>query len=191
MSREDDRSNVGLDEALKSTRAGIERFRDAMWHATRAVQHWIQRRSLGVRLVTLAVLGWISSEVFGVVWKATLEIGGSATSFLLESNVSPNAEQLIVVVLGVMVGNAWHKARKLNTIEHKIDDMDSSPDATTDGGVKEDSRRLGDTSGGGAVGGLIAGGALGSSFGPQGAVIGAFVGAALGDTIEQKADRLR
>lgn len=190
MSRDNDGGAVELNNALDSIRAGIDSFRDATYHVTRTVQRWIRRRSLGVRLAIPAVLGWLSSEALGAIWQLSLRLSGRVTSFLLESILIPSVGQLVIVLLGVVVGNAWHQARKLNIIEHKIEDMDSAPDATTDGGMKEDSRRLGDTSGGGAVGGLIAGGALGSSFGPQGAVIGAFVGAALGDTIEQKADQL-
>ena len=184
MSR-DDTHEAGLD----AVRSGFDEFRIATARAVRAVQQWLQRRRLSVRIGVPAVLVWMFGAILTEIWRMTLRTIGRLGPVLASVHgVSLDIGQLFVVVLGAIAANTWHQTRKFNTIEHKIDDMDYPPIVLTDGGARTGQQSTIQTTGGGAFGGLIVGGALGSSFGPQGAVAGALVGAVLGVSIEQRSE---
>lgn len=188
MSR-DDADEAGLDAAIDAVRSGFDEFRIASARAVRALQQWLQRRRLSLRLGVPAVLGWVFGAVLTEIWRSTLraieQLGPVLSNF---RGVSLDTGQLVVVALGAIAANTFHQTWRFNTIEYKIDDMDYSPILLTDGGASRGQQRPSRTSGGGAIGGLIAGSALGSSFGLQGAVTGALVGAVLGDSIEQRSE---
>lgn len=189
MSQDDDPDEAGLEATLDAVMSGLDEFRIASAHAVRTVQQWIQRQRLSVRLGVPAVLGWVFSAALTEIWRTTLRAIGQLGPVLASFHgVSVSTGQLVIVALGAIAGNTWYQARKLNTIEYKIDDMDYSPIVLTDGGARRTRENPAHTTGGGAIGGLIAGGALGSSFGPQGAVVGALVGAVLGDSIEHRSE---
>lgn len=99
--------------------------------------------------------------------------------------------QLILALIGVVVGQTMIQTRRINQAIEAISGMDQTT-TRSDGGrdlpPRDDEGKFTDegTSGGGALGGAIAGAALGSSYGPAGTVAGALFGAILGDALEEQ-----
>jgi len=128
-----------------------------------------------------------------------------------------STEQLLVVVIGVVIGQTIIQKRGFNQIQNNIQSEapNRNDDARPDGGRRgpsksrknrpnrsrgpnkpmspesidtADDKKESDASGGGMIGGAIAGAALGSSWGPGGTIGGAIIGAVLGDELEQRSE---
>lgn len=133
----------------------------------------------GVFFVVSLLLGNVVTDLFSSVLSSIASrIGRVSGSF--------SADQISIVLLGLVLGQQRRIARKIKTVERELTAVTDSV-LETDGGRMQ-SEEAGST-GGGAIAGVIAGAALGSSFGPGGTFGGAVFGAILGDELERYSER--
>lgn len=159
-------------------RLWLGRLRTVLRDLVVILDEWYGRR----RPLTRTLLGTITGILLSVIvtqydWK------------LFASVRSLGTNQLLVVIVGVAVGQTLVQTRTLNRIADAVT-HDMAPETRTDGGNRTQENaghRLAKprTSGGGAIGGAIIGAGLGSSFGPGGTIAGVVIGAVLGDNFEE------
>jgi hypothetical protein len=161
------RDNTEAHTEVGDVRNAVE---DVLSEFSQFVVGWVQRRNI---LVQFAIAG--------VVTKTVEFVGDTFISISLETVPTFDEAQILVAVVGILIGQTFLQTKKRSEVRDKIATMEG--EARADGGRATPEKR--GTSGGGALGGAIAGGALGASYGLPGVVGGALVGAILGDNFEQ------
>lgn len=103
----------------------------------------------------------------------------------------PSTRQLLLGVIGAVVGQTAIQTQILKSWKYRLFSMADRSDTRPDGGkefTRSDQRERTqhvETSGGGAIGGAIIGAAFGASYGPGGMAGGAVFGAFAGNVFEQ------
>ena len=176
----------GFGESLNAARRTINEAKVTFWHAIAGVQYWVERRG---RLTQLGI-GGIVAIAIRHVWILSSRWISMVVELLLTPPI-PSTRQLLLGVIGAIVGQTAMQTQILKTEEFRLSSMADHSDTRPDGGKefaqsdqKERAEHV-ETSGGGAIGGAIIGAAFGASYGPSGMAGGAVFGAFAGNVFEQ------